>query len=454
MMLLEKLQNELQTEKFNYRWALLNRKEWKKRKQHYINLGIYIGNDKKYVDDGLRKVNNDIYIYRTRSFDMLKKISIVKRLVGGNIDNSTTTYNDIVKIPLTVENDFLQANKILNSGDVTSGYDSLYYYNERVENSFIGTYPIKIERYKDYEKFINTLLDDAILNSIDVNFSVTFEEWKSGYIQDGKRQTKINKFLRKKGFSQYVLDFYSQQIKTEKTLYITVSDRVQHIAGMSYYSTGEWDGMGGSSCQDPRNEYSECVRLLGALHDDKLLVAFLHERLEDLEDMEEKMLARSVGRIIHIDDKQFLITTRRYGNNETKDMLENGLRQLNKYNIFTRLQMKDGEYKHKEDTNGYVYITEHDEVNVYETIDEYVDVECPMCGGSGTYGVYDRNDNYHDITCPACSGYGTVEVNVYIDIDEYVDVETEHELTPYDEMYSHYGNYMTIYVDKKVLGLE
>jgi hypothetical protein len=454
MMLLEKLQNKLQTEKFNYRWALRNKKEWQQRKTHYIELGIYIGSDKEYIDNHLRMVNNDIYIYRTRAFDMLKKVSIVKRLIGGNIDNSTTAYNDVVKIPLTVENDFSQANKILDSGDVTSGYDSEYYYNERVENSFVGTYPIKIERHKDYEKFINALLDDAVLNNINVDFSITFEEWKSGYIQDGKRQTKINKFLRKKGFSQYVLDFYSQQIKTEKTLYITVSDRVQHIAGMSYFSTGQWDGMGGSSCQDPRNEYSECVRLLASLHDDKLLVTFLHENIEDLEDMKEKMLARSVARIIHVDGKQFLITTRHYGNNETKDMLENGLRQLNKYNIFTSLQMENGDYRHKEDTNGYVYITESDEVNVYETIDEYIDVECPMCNGSGEYGVYDRNDNYHDITCPACHGHGTVEVNVYIDIDEYIDVETEHELTPYDENYNHYGHYMAIYIDKKVLGLE
>lgn len=448
MMLLKELQNKLQNEKYNYRLVLYNRRDWAHMKKR-VHDDTYKLN---VIRERLNTLDNDIYIYRTRALDTLNRIRLVKRLTAGTGTGSTV--KDIERLPLTVENDFSQANEILESGEVTSGYDGQEYYSERVKNSFVGTYPVFIERLEDYEKFISTLLDDAILNNVNVDFSVTFDDWKSGYIQDGKRKVKIGKYLKKKGFSQYVLDFYSQQIKTEKTLYITISDRVQHIAGMSYYSTGEWDGMGGSSCQDPRNGYHECIRLLGALHDNKLLVAFLHEKSEDLEDMDEKMLARTVARIIHVDGKQYLITTRLYGNNETRDMLENGLRQLNKFGIFTSQQMKNGDYKHREETNGYVYITEWDEINVYATIDEYVDVDCPMCGGTGDYVVYDRYENEHEITCPACGGSGTVETNVYIDIDEYIDVETKHEITPYDEEYKHHGNYMTININKKVLCIE
>lgn len=457
--MIKELQTRYETEKRQYKYAIQNKRYWIRRKTQCKALKIY-DKERTRIESNIAMWERNVSFHRLNALKLNKKIHMMKVLTGGSVSNNETNNNnnnnsiEIKKFPLDIGNDYQEANRILESGEITSGFDSVFFYCDRVENDFVWTYRIKIERRESYENFISALVNDALLYKVNIDFSISFEEWKSGYIVDGKRKIKINKFLRKKGFSQYILDLYSQQIRTEKNLYLTVSDRVQHIAGMSYYSTGEWDGMSGSSCQDPRNEYEECIRLLGSLHDDKLLVIFLHESLEDLDDMNEKMLARTIGRIVHVDGFQFLIGTRLYGNNETKDLLENCLRQLNGYGIFSCDQMSEGDYKHRERANGCAQIEGHEEIHICEYVDEYAEVECPLCGGAGTYTVYDSNDNGHEITCPACHGEGSIETNVYIDINEYVDVETTEDILPYAEEYLHYGGYIEIYLDRKVLGLE
>lgn len=409
----------------------------------------------KTIDDRIRMYLDSFKHYKKQSFSAIKKYNSMETLLENNNTLKGGDNMDINKIALEVENDFYEGDMILESGDVTYQYTTRSYWNNKIENNFLGSYPVTVERLEDYENFIQVLVSDSMENNVKIDFSLSFNEWKQGKKKiDEKRELKLNKFLNKKGFSQYVLDYFSQQIRTEKTVFLTVSDRVQHITGMSYYSTMDWTSMSGSSCQDPRNEYEECTRLLGSLHDDKMLIVFMHEKLDDLEDLEEKMLARSIGRIIHLDGQQYLITTKNYGSMENKDIFENSVRKLNDFNIFTMKQMETlNSEPHSESANGSVEIEEEDEVNIYTTIDEYVSCECPMCDGSGEYTVYTRNDREVEVDCPACNGSGEYEVNVYIDIDEYVTVSDVEEVLPYNENYSHRGNKIVIRIDKEVLGI-
>lgn len=381
--------------------------------------------------------------------------------------------NNIKKYDLSIGHDFDLANKILETGEYTEHLDASYIYNERISNSFVGTYSVQVTRYADYEEFLSRLEAEVRNNPNVANYPyISFDEWKSGYILDkhGRKQ-KLGKTLKKHGFSQKLLDFYSTQIKDDKQVYLTISDRVQHIAGMSFFSNGLWSSMGGSSCQDPRNS-AESRALAGSLYDDKLLVAFLHERLEDLKEMEDqaweaykkdplmedyrgKIMARSVCRIVHVQGKQFLISTRKYGNNATKNYLEKAIRQLNHFGIFTIDQMEgEGSYYHKEQTNGTY--DEWDTIYIDEEVDEYVDVTvtCPYCGGDGNVEWETPSGAYVKIDCFVCGGHGEIEteVNIYQRVQE--EIEAYVPILPYAEEYDHAGDYIRIKINPKVLGLE
>src|SRR5690606_8681208 len=186
----------------------------------------------------------------------------------------------------------------------------------------------------------------------------------------------------------------SLQSKTEKEQLFVISDLVQHIAGMSYYSDLEWDGMNGSSCQNPENDYFECNKLGASLHDNKLFIGFTIDNLEDLKDMERKMTSRVVMRYLKLEGTPVLVATNYYGNNESKSILHSCLEQLEEHGIFSN-EVTNGSYCHKERTNGTYYLTQYDAVYINETIEEYVTCECPMCEGSGEYEVYsDRLDKH------------------------------------------------------------
>lgn len=390
--------------------------------------------------------------------------------------------------------DYDEANDILDCGETTERIDAYDAYRDRVKNNFVGVYKVKVERKNDYERFIGMMheekdhlkseyekkveelreqyYDDKIPSGEYWNMSdklyeeyreakknckcsicsfriPTYEEWKSGKYQvDEKRQMKLGKAMRKAGYSQQFLDFYSQQIKTEKELYFTISDLPQHIAGMSYYAKmHSWDGYGGTSCQDPRHDYEECICLAGSLHDNKLFVGMLHNSLDDLKDMTDKLLARTLFRLLHIDNEQVLVATTYYGNNTTKNELHLAIEQLEEINVFTKEILDDGQYI-KEVANGYYQMEITSEVYVCETIDDYVHIECPMCNGDGEYEILSYEfDREFNIACPACGGTGEYETSVYIDIDEYVEVADIEEIRPYAEGYSHYGDFIEIRVN-------
>ncbi|UGO50854.1 hypothetical protein PQE70_gp001 [Bacillus phage vB_BanS_Nate] len=413
--------------------------------------------------------------------------------------NIVKTLKNGVKVVENVVEDCLQTcQEILDVNPITSNFDAYCAYNERPENDFEHTYIVKIEREADYDRFLakfsnevkcgereydeqyravqQQYYDDIVTHQeykekaeeLRANKRIcecskcqftapTITEWKTGRYSE--RGIKLNKAMRKAGFSQELLDFYSAQIKTEKEVCLTVTSASQYIAGMSYYCELEtWDGFNGSSCQDPRHDDEEyCINLGGALHDNKLFIGMLHAELDDLEDFTDKMLARTLFRYIEIDGKPLLVALQYYGNNTTKSELGIALNQLNEVDIYsTDISNKYSHYSeielHKEKANGTYEYEICDEVNVCTEIDEYIDIDCPMCEGSGDYEVYSHKIEKHmKIDCPMCGGDGTYETHVYHDIDEWVEVEDTKEIKPYVEGYTHNDYNIEIQINMKRL---
>ena len=294
--------------------------------------------------------------------------------VETKMEKMTTLKNGVKFYDMIVDNDIFEAQEILDINEYTQNIDAENAYNERVEFSGIGSYVVKVARTNDFQRFMrhlkddlhcvikNNLLDEVYekkrawkrkvqrfysrgfypnveiagkfydkLNNLQpekctcnkCSFRLpTMQEWLTGkYQETEKRQQKLGKYMRKIGVSQEVIDFYSQQVKTEREVVLTVSPYAQHVAGMSYYcEAGSWNGFNGTSCQDVRHSREDYpMRLGGSLHDNKLFMGMLHNSVEDLEDFNDKMLARVIFRYITIDGVGCLVATQYYGNNETKD---------------------------------------------------------------------------------------------------------------------------------------
>lgn len=455
----------------------------------------------------LMKVDSENLIYYVNTCKFWFESN--KFYVNSIVERETfkTLLNGVKVHELTVMEDHEESQRLLDLNHKTRNIDSEFAYNERVSNSFVGTYEITINRFDDYTRFVEKMKEekkhidreywekheelerqyyaDTILFSeyrekrdqlrawmheqkatctcgLCETKIPTIEEWKEGKIvtiktinnahfQGEKRiETKLNKTLQKGGFSQQLIDLYSQQIKTEKTVFFTISDRPQHITGMSAYAKlYTWDGYNGSSCQDPRHTHANYpIRLGGSLHDNKLFVGMLHDSMEDLNDMTDKLIARTVLRLVHIDEKPCMISTAYYGNNETKNLLDNAIKQLRIVDIYDNSIIGTHDSTTiRERANGYFEMCEEEEIHVCETIEEDVSVTCPCCH-NGTMEVYaDRLDTYVNIECPACGGTGRYETTVEIDIDEWVTHEETIEVSPYFEEYSHEGNYVSMYVN-------
>lgn len=359
----------------------------------------------------------------------------------------------VEELKIAIKNDFKEAQKILDAGQYTQHISAADVYNTRLHSDqFNRVFKVAIDRLEDYQRFLR------MVQCENEDISFTFEEWKEGRLADGQR---LGKFLRKNGVSQRLLDYYSRQVKEEKTVFLIISDRVQHVAGMSYYSDGCWDGMNGSSCQDTRHGGRYAISLAGALHDDKLYVAFIVEDIEDLDDMEGKMLARVVMRLIHVDDTACLVATRYYGNNETKDLLHMAIEQVEEEDvlpIFSRGVLY-GDDVITERTNGAVEVEISKEFHIYR--DDYIDieVECPACDGWAEIDVTDDDGYEHSAMCPHCEGRGHIYIDHHVYIDEVVTVEDIEEVTPYAEDYEHYGDFIEIsvcaeYIREKLKGLK
>lgn len=408
--------------------------------------------------------------------------------------------NGIEKILVEVKPDFKEAQKILDLSEYTNIIDVESAYEKRsVGNNFEGTYRIMVDRYDNYNQFISKieeikikeelrikkeigiyslfdLFDRVMTKDVEysyyqktrdelyqkleeikaknkiLNFAIpSFEEWKSNKLENGQRLAKA---MRKAGFPNELLDYYSAQVKTEKEVYFTITSLPQFIAGMSYYSPGNWDGMGGKSCQCPEIGERYAVKLAGSLHDDKLFVGLLHYDLNDVYDMKDKLQARTVLRYVsNLKGAPALISTRYYGNNETKDLMNECLKRLEEVTeIYSNEVLCNHDMAVEEAANGAYELPIFEEVYINEwyTVDEYVNVECPMCEGYGDYELWiDEIEDTHTIECPACHGRGEIQVNVYEDVyvDEYVDVEVTQNVLPYFEDYAHYGYKVIIKVN-------
>lgn len=401
--------------------------------------------------------------------------------------------NGVVMHSLEVENDFSEAKNIFQYADILDDISVYLAFEKRVDNTFCGTYQISIERDSDFKRFSGLIDSEKMSHSYDkrqnyknklrslynrglyesyshydrafdktyeMDFKCeckkcsfrtpSFEEWKTGvYNESEKRIIKLGRKLLKVGFEQSLIDFYSLQNKVEKVVYLTISDRVQHIAGMSFYAEiDEWDGYNGTSCQDTRHNGDYCLNLAGSLHDDKLFVAMLHSSIEDLKDMTDKLLARVLLRYVSIDEIPALIATTYYGNNDTKNELHHALSQLVEVNIFNKDIRQGDTQTILESANGSFKHMITDTITVCETIEDEVSCSCPMCLGTGEYEVYsDLLERHFEVTCPACQGDGTVWSSVYIDIDEEIEVTREQPIRPYVEGYTHNGNRVLIDVN-------
>lgn len=262
----------------------------------------------------------------------------------------------IKKHALETENDFTLADEMLSLSDYTEDYESEDYYKARTESAlaYVGTYEIAIDRDGDFQEFKRNAYyalceykseeyynaeresverSEIQAKRLEMNRfleTITFEEWKAGKLESGM---KLGKKLQKEGFSQAVLDYYGTQIKSEKIVYLTITDRVHDIVGMSNFAEEEsWDGYEGTSCQDTRHNCSYNFNLLGAIADSNLMIAQLHYKLEDVEDMQDNLKARTLVRAwkATYNNKQYSICkgVKFYGDNTTKSEMEAAFQAL------------------------------------------------------------------------------------------------------------------------------
>jgi hypothetical protein len=346
-----------------------------------------------------------------------------------------------------VEEDFLQAQEILDNGDYTSNIDAEHAYNNRVYNEFVGVYECLVDSKKEYQRF-EIMLHECI-DSSEWTAYPSIEDWMSNKIEDNGRVYRMGKWLKKQGFPQSIIDFYSSQTRTDKEkYYLTISDLPQHIVGMTY-NASDW-----KSCQHPDN--AESIHLGGTLHDNRILIGMLHKSLDDLQNMEDLLLARVVMRITGYEGKTFLYPSRVYGNSTHQDIMERCLDMIEEIGVMP-LEVK---YNHgdgyenmlriREVANGSFTSYMFADVHIDETVEEEVEAECPMCEGSGKYEVWaSRIERDVEVKCPACNGSGDVTAYVCIEIDEYIEVEEEAEIFTYADDYEHEGHKTVIQLHRK-----
>ena len=342
------------------------------------------------------------------------------------------------------EADFHEAQSIIDSG-MHCYIDAECAYEERVDNAFIGTYQVEIDSLTEYNRFIDMLLQHSL------PMIPTLEQWKDNKIEVEGRTIRLGKWMKKESVDNDIIDFYSAQTRTGKErYYFTISDMPQHIAGMTYYAS-DW-----RSCQHPDSE--ESIHLAGSLHDDSLLVGMLHKDMEDLQDMDDKLLARVVMRIVEDQhDNVHLIPSRYYGNkdNRNKDIMDRCLVELDELNIHSRSirhdDWNDESYNKLILThtyNGDYEMTVNDIVWMDEHVEEEFTNDCPMCEGSGKIERWsERANDDVEFECPCCGGSGEVTSYFEEHVITEVDIETDAEIEPYQDDYSIISYQVRINVD-------
>lgn len=339
-----------------------------------------------------------------------------------------------------VKADFEEAQDILDYGEYTRDIDAESAYEERLYNGFTGIYECAIDSIDEYNKFVDMLPSDT-------SYYPSIEEWKSNRIVYEGRIIKLGKWLRKQGFSQDIIDAYSQQVRTGKErYYFTISDLPQHIAGMTYYSDVF------ESCQHPDHEDS--IHIAGALYDNGLLVGMLHKNIDDLDNMKGLLLARVLFRVVDYQGAYHLIPSRYYGNVKTKDIMHRCIKQLEERHIHNKdirydmcIDDDHDKIEIRERANGKYMIDMIEDVHIYESIDHNEDINCPLCLGNGKYKVWSKRSNKEiGVPCPLCFGDGKYTVNVKQEIDEIVEINDRLPIPPYADDYEHNGNNILITV--------
>lgn len=422
-------------------------------------------------------------------------------------DLSAVLSNGVKVYNFDVKNDFKTAQKILNLNENTRVFDSWGCYEDRQnEDMFEGVYKVHVKPYDSHERFIEMLeqekckvtryneveeanqrwwrdeiehreyeqIRDSILNCQcdKCTFNPTIEQWMTGFYEEtifisnehftGEkvRKERMTKKMQKLGYSQTLLDFYSAQIKLEKDVFLFVTGKVQFVAGMSNFARSHsWDGYGGTSCQDTRLGGAYCRHLGGALHDDTLFVAGLVENIEDLENMQDKLQARVLMRLVTINNMYHLIPTRLYGNQQTKALLNGALKELSALCIHDMavrdtIEKGDNVQWHNESANGALQYTRTKRIEININRGHYTMCDCPICYGTGEMEyTYYNEDIEEDIEetceCLECGGDGQVEEYIERWVETYKDVEEEVEILPYYELetYEHEGDYIEISVN-------
>ncbi|MGD6829106.1 hypothetical protein [Bacillus pumilus] len=352
-----------------------------------------------------------------------------RALLGGSVHTNEV---QVIKHPLSISNNFKEVDSIFNMHDVLSQLDSREFYKARKTNEFEGTYEIRLPAETGYTQFLNVLVNDAVSNSFSIEYSLTPSEWLSGYKVNGKRKIRLNSFLKRRGHSQYVVDYYSLASKDDKEqkVYVTISATPQHIAGMSFYSSGDWLTYSGTSCLDPRNGYDEATQLVGALADDSLFVAMLHEK-KDVSDLKGGMKARTVCRLIDYNKKACCIGSKLYGSKENKSLLQKCLVALNRYGVFPYNQVKGKDIVEIQSSGRAVFTFERNP----ETRGDAHDGICFRCCGE-RFLFLDSGEGIKDkVPCISCN-------------DSYV---IERTVTPLAEHYEHKGTSVKIKINENIL---
>lgn len=78
------------------------------------------------------------------------------------------------------------------------------------------------------------------------------------------------------------------------------------------------------------------------------------------------------------------------------------------------------------------------EIEVCETIYQWVEIDCPLCNSRGYLDGYFDDVEYvehyiYGADCPCCDGRGTIDHEISYDIDETYTVETAVTVSTYEE---------------------
>lgn len=342
---------------------------------------------------------------------------------------------------------YVEAQDILDSGNHTNVLDAECAYVERVGNPFIGTYEIPLFNNLEYRRFIQILTDTHSMEYIP-----TFQEWQNNKVTINGRTMRLAKWLNKEAVCDSIIDLYSAQPKGGNDVaYLTISDLPQHIVGMSY-NASDWH-----SCQHP--DSAESVSLGGSLHDDTLLVAMMHDSMDDLLNMEKKLLARVNMRIMDIDGIRHLTPSRYYGSVSNRAMLHECLTHLEALRIHSRAVRFDTSsndindmYQAKMENNGSYEMELIGNEWYYNEIDETVSVDCPCCTGTGSIEIHMEVFNKEvSVSCPMCYGEGKYEMEINVCIETEVEAEEEAELITYTDDYEIEGNFTYMTLSKNYL---